>query len=71
MRGGILDLDIKEIKLKYEYIDTKISNLQAELQSIPITNFELNPRILEITQKIKLLNIEKEELSNKIKELED
>ena len=31
MRGGILDLDIKEIKLKYEYIDTKISNLQAEL----------------------------------------
>ena len=71
MRGGILDLDTKEIKLKYEYIDKKISNLQAELQSIPITNFELNPRILEITQKIKLLNIEKEELSNKIKELED
>ena len=49
MRGGILDLDTKEIKLKYEYIDKKISNLQAELQSIPITNFELNPRILEIT----------------------
>ena len=60
-------MSIDEIRLRYDFINKELNELQSELKSISVTSFELNPHIVELTNKISTLNNERTELLKKIK----
>lgn len=59
-------MSIDEIKLRYDFINKELNELQSELKSISVTSFELNPHIMELTNKIQDLNNERIELLKRI-----
>ena len=65
-----MESNLKELKEKYELLSHDIKQNDDELKSIILNTFVFNPRINEITQKLKNLNDEKDKIEKEINKLE-
>lgn len=65
-----MESNLKELKEKYELLSYDIKQNDDELKSIILNTFVFNPRINEITQKLKNLNDEKDKIEKEINKLE-